>query len=114
MHNKILGLVALLTLFTTLSYGQRKVQKEMQERAYYINDEGKKVYFPNTKTQKMWNEILEECPGCLKVAEKYNVNIYQNMKYEKPVKPNMSTYSYQREESVRKKGTVAVEEPETP
>lgn len=69
------------TLVTSLVKGQsREIQKE--DRYFYYDTSGKKKYISNSKTQKMWTEILELCPDAIKVAQEYNVNIYQNKYYE--------------------------------
>jgi hypothetical protein len=61
----------------------RKIETEKVERAYYVDNNGKKKYFPNTKTQQVWDKILNQCPKCLAIAEDNNVNIWQNTKYIK-------------------------------
>lgn len=76
-------LLLLCTLATTQVIGQqREIKKE--DRYYYLDSEGKKKYISNSKTQKMWSEILEKYPQAIDIAEKYNVNIFQNKKYQKP------------------------------
>lgn len=69
------------------SSGMEAEQGVKQETKYYrIDSLGKKKYLTNSKIQRMWNEILHYCPDCINVAQEYNVNIFQNIKYKKASK----------------------------
>lgn len=72
------------TLGITQVNGQQRSTLQKEDRYYYVDANGKKKYVSNSKTQKMWTEILEKFPDALAVARKYNVNIYQNTAYHAP------------------------------
>lgn len=81
--------VIILFIFILISIhvrAQSEVKVESSMKFYRIDSTGKKKYIPNGKTQKMWNEIIEACPDCVSIAEKYNVNISQNNLYKKKTK----------------------------
>lgn len=66
----------------TLGTKRSTVTTVQREDRYYRIIDGKKKYISNSKTQKMWTEILTKYPAAISIAEKYNVNIYQNTLYK--------------------------------
>lgn len=78
----VLLTLILLVTFTLPSSAQEKREIKTEQRKYYVDKQGKKKYISTSKTQTLWNEILDKCPQCLEQAKKYNVNIWQNDEYE--------------------------------